>query len=362
MKIFQIIQKPQARGAELFACQLSEKLLGLGHDVILISIFEGDFDLPFSGRKVHLARKIKNRFWDFKAWKSLALIIRQEKPDIIQANAADTLKFSIFSKLLFDWKQPVIFRNASMMSAYFSGFWVKKFNQFLINRTRGVVSVSKASQQDLLDGLNPMGPILEVIPIGIASSAVSVKLPPNPWPELVHIGGFSFEKNHFGLLSIFERLLQDFPQATLSLIGEGPLEHRVRENLIHKSWKNQVRFLGALANPFSALSAYSILVLPSVIEGLPAVILEAFREGILVVAYGVGGIPEILKNGETGWVVEKGNETKFLESLKQLILASDNEKEEIRMNSKAFFLENFQLDSIASQFSSFYSKVKDNNC
>jgi hypothetical protein len=49
--LFQIIQKPQNRGAEIFAAQLSEHLEKLGHTVILISLFEGVSELPFSGKK-----------------------------------------------------------------------------------------------------------------------------------------------------------------------------------------------------------------------------------------------------------------------------------------------------------------------
>ena len=99
MILFQIIQKPQKRGAEIFAAQLSEHLEKLGHTVILISLFEGVSELPFSGKKIQLNRPISKRWYDYEAWKQIARLVKEFKPDIIQCNAGDTLKFITLSKL-----------------------------------------------------------------------------------------------------------------------------------------------------------------------------------------------------------------------------------------------------------------------
>ena len=107
MILFQIIQKPQKRGAEIFAAQLSEHLEKLGHTVILISLFEGFSELPFSGKKIQLNRPISKRWYDYEAWQQIARLVKEFKPDIIQCNAGDTLKFLILSKLFFEmfWRQ-----------------------------------------------------------------------------------------------------------------------------------------------------------------------------------------------------------------------------------------------------------------
>ena len=99
MILFQIIQKPQKRGAEIFAAQLSEHFEKLGHTVILISLFEGVSELPFSGKKIQLNRPISKRWYDYVAWQQIARLVKEFKPDIIQCNAGDTLKFMILSKL-----------------------------------------------------------------------------------------------------------------------------------------------------------------------------------------------------------------------------------------------------------------------
>ncbi len=66
MKILQFIQKPQLRGAEMFASQLSEQLLALGHECKMVTLFKGEASLPFSGEFIHLNRPMNKRLWDWE--------------------------------------------------------------------------------------------------------------------------------------------------------------------------------------------------------------------------------------------------------------------------------------------------------
>ncbi len=95
MIIFQLIQKPQLRGAEMFAAQLSQELEKSGHTVFLIALFPGESVLPFSGTVLPLNRPIAKRWTDFEGWKQFAILIEQHQPDVIQCNAGDTLKFAV---------------------------------------------------------------------------------------------------------------------------------------------------------------------------------------------------------------------------------------------------------------------------
>ena len=99
MRILQIIQQKQYRGAEIFACQISSHLINLGHKVEIVSIYDGNALLPFKNKIPTLSSQDSNRYLDLQGWKKLADIIEGFKPDIIQANAADTLKYAVFSKL-----------------------------------------------------------------------------------------------------------------------------------------------------------------------------------------------------------------------------------------------------------------------
>lgn len=354
MKIFQLIQRPQSRGVEIFTAQLCESLSQRGHEVFMISLFHGEHSLPFSGPQIHLALDPSRRFWDWKAWKSFSHLVEREKPDIIQANAADTLKFVVFSKMLFRWKVPVIFRNASLISQYIKGFGKKKFNQFLLERVDGVVSVSEASQNDMQSLFSLKSPKLRVISIGIEVEKFCDIHLKKGGAELVHIGGFTFEKNHWELLSIFQLLLQKNPNLKLKLIGSGPLAEKINEVVIDRGLERNVLMLGSLSSPFKDLSSNSILVLPSKIEGLPAVILEAMALKIPVVAYGVGGIPEVLKNGETGWCIAPNNSQAFVQAIQEVLRMKESSKQQILDQAHNLVLTHYSLPQITQKFEDFY--------
>ncbi|SIN80722.1 glycosyltransferase [Algoriphagus halophilus] len=355
MKIFQVIQKPQARGVEFFTCLLSGKLKELGHDVILISLFEGNFDLPFSGQQIHLKRSIKNRLWDLRAWSQFAELIKTENPDLIQANAADTLKFTVLSKKLFGWKTPLIFRNASQISQYIQSPLIKNFNKYLYNQIDGIISVSSNSKSDF-NSIFYFNKAHEVIPIGIEIPKSKSYFIKTENPLLVHIGGFTFEKNHSELMDIFSEVQSQYPTLKLWLFGEGPKKASIENQVKKMNLKDSVIFKGIVPKPFEVIPRNSIILLPSKIEGLPAVILEAFANKIPVIAYDVGGVSEVLTE-ETGWLISKCDKNAFIKSILEVHQMDELKKENILDQAFQLINENYSIENITTQFEKFYLRV-----
>ncbi|TDK43330.1 glycosyltransferase [Algoriphagus formosus] len=361
MKIFQVIQKPQKRGAELFAIQLSEELIRLGHEVILISVFEGIEALSFSGRQINLDRPIQSRLWDWKGWKTFAEWVKKEQPDIIQANAGDTLKFTVLSRLFLGWKTPLVFRNASQMSRYFTSPLIKSYNGFLLNQVEGIASVSLNSQEDLFTFFKPRRTKLKVIPIGVNPISDKTVVDDRGNKELVHIGGFTFEKNHTELLDIFQRLLKVDSDFQLILIGDGPLKSQIEDQVKTIGLEAKVDFLGNVSQPFSHISKNAILLLPSKIEGLPAVILEAMVHHIPVIAYGVGGIPEVLKTGKTGWCISPNDSQAFMHAIQEFMTIPEEAKQKILDQAHQLVITHYTLPQVSLQFEQFYQSLLKQN-
>src|SRR5690606_2434214 len=115
------------------------------------------------------------------------------------------------------------------------------------------------------------------------------------------------EKNHSGLLKIFQGILEQFPESQLLLLGKGRLQEEVKGTVRKLGMDQNVHFLDYRNDVLNILCNSNAFVLPSLIEGLPAVILEAMYSGTPVVAYKVGGIGEVVIPGKTGWLVEKNN-------------------------------------------------------
>lgn len=303
----------------MFASQLASHLNKGGHEAILVFVFPGESTLPFHGKTYHLNGKPARRFFDKNAWKKLAEIIASEKPDIIQANAGDTLKYAVSSKLVHRWDQPIVFRNASTISLYIKSLPAKLFTGFFFRHTDLVVSVSKTSAKDFEQVFSGFKRPVITIPIGIEEPTLREDGPagrPGDAPlRIIHVGGFSFEKNHRGLISIFEKVLSAGQPAVLELVGNGILKSDIEKLVSEKGLQDKVVFRGFRNDAMQLIKKADLLVLPSIIEGLPGVILEAFYCRTPVVAYNVGGISEILINGETGSLIEKDDEEGFAKAI-----------------------------------------------
>jgi len=124
--------------------------------------------------------------------------------------------------------------------------------------------------------------------------------------EIVYAGVLIPRKGLHILLDAFARL--DVPTATLSLAGppDNPdYAAELRQQAQRLGLSERVHFLGSLSQAQLAgrLLQARALVLPSFSEGLPRVIVEAMFAGLPVVATAVSGVPEVLRTGETGWLV-----------------------------------------------------------
>ena len=325
LKILQLIQKPQLRGAEIFASQLSNHLVSAGHEVKLIALLDGSASLPFSGSCRSLKRPLSKRFFDVEGWRMLADEIAAFKPDIIQANAGDTLKFAVFSKLRHSWKTPIIFRNANKVSDFVRQWPKRIFNGLLVSRLEHVISVSELCRQDFIGTYHFPAGNTTTIPIGIETQPEDTSIPVDlkdifaRSKVLVHVGSFVREKNHGGLLRIFHALSGKIENARLVLVGEGGLRSAIERQILEMGLMNKVFLLGQRYDALSIISNANALLLPSIIEGLPGVILEAMYCRTPVVAYDVGGISEVVRNGETGWLIKAGDEAGFCSAVESVL-------------------------------------------
>lgn len=358
MRILQLIHKSQNRGAETFACQLSNHLEFMGHEVKIVSLYEGNGKLPYKGEIVSLGGSLNSSFLDRSAWKKLSRIINSYEPDVVQANSGDTLKYAVLSKITFGWKTPLISRNASEVGRYLNSTVQRSINTFFYKHVDYVISVSKASEIDFLNHFPLLKGKTEVIGVGLEEEILDspIVLRPENKKHIVHVGGFSFEKNHFGLLNIFKKVLTKHPTAHLHLVGDGDLRANVQQKVKEMELKNNVTFYGFVKEPLPLIQSADVLVLPSIIEGLPGVLLEAMYCETQVIAYDVGGISEII-NDDTGILVPKNDETAFSEKILK-VLHCPNERQV--SNARKLVLDSFMNKKLALKFLGSYNKVLKN--
>ena len=132
------------------------------------------------------------------------------------------------------------------------------------------------------------------------------------------------QKNHGMLLRAFERVHRELPDAVLLLAGGRQLGSEVYERDLHAladliEVDGAVRWLGVRSDMRRLLAACDVVALASDWEGFGLALLEAMAAGRPVVATAVGGVPEVVSDGETGILVPAGDMFGFAEALARLL-------------------------------------------
>jgi glycosyltransferase involved in cell wall biosynthesis len=175
-------------------------------------------------------------------------------------------------------------------------------------------------------------------------------------PVILMLARFSIEKGHRLLIESVRQLISRWPQLIVLLAGDGPLENEIKAQCARFGLANNVRFLGYRSDTQKLLAAADIVVLPSRIEGLPLVAVEALASGRAVVGTAVGGTPEVVIDGDTGLVVPPEDPIRFGEALESLLCDPERRK---RMGTRGRKLveERFDVRSQVERTTALYSEL-----
>jgi L-malate glycosyltransferase len=322
MKILQLIQRPQLRGAEIFACQLAQEFLAKNIQADVGYLFGNDrkelqYDLKFIPVNANSSR----RLWDLKAYSNLNRIVRKGKYNVVQANAGDTLKYAVMSKLIFHWDAKIVFRNASLMSRLMYSPFQRMYNRWLLQKCDHIISVSENCRQDLIGFFPAVKEYSTTIRSGTYwfEDLAAKKPAGQESPIFIHVGSFVWEKNHTFLLNVFKRYVDRYKHGYLWLVGDGKLHAEIKEKVLETGLEERVFFWGVRRDVISILKAADVLLMPSVVEGIPGVILEALSCGIPVLASSAGGIPEVIDHGTNGFCLAGFKEDDYVEHMHALV-------------------------------------------
>lgn len=160
-----------------------------------------------------------------------------------------------------------------------------------------------------------------------------------------------------GIEFLIEALPMVDPKPVLVIVGRGPLETHLQSLAKRSDCKERIHFLGWQDTRTVAriMSTADLFVLPSVSEGLGAVILEAFACRTTVIASAVGGIPDLILNGENGILVPPRQPSKLSVEINRL-LRDDSRKRRLAENGYSFS-KNFSWNNIANQLVELYQNL-----
>jgi glycosyltransferase involved in cell wall biosynthesis len=173
---------------------------------------------------------------------------------------------------------------------------------------------------------------IAVIPNGLPDELFAAAAPALPRePHVVRIGMISRMnhqvKQHDMFLRVAARLALRIPQLRFVLVGDGPLRPALEALAQRLELRDRMIFLGDRRDIPAVLASLDISVLSSSSESLSNVIMESMAAGIPVVAAKVGGNPELVENGKTGFLFSPGDEEQFAAALETLVAQPELRKQ-----------------------------------
>jgi glycosyltransferase involved in cell wall biosynthesis len=174
---------------------------------------------------------------------------------------------------------------------------------------------------------------------------------------LVFLARIEERKGFYNLMNIMPSLVAQYPQCKLYVAGQGDID-AVQTLIADKGILNNVVVLGHINSEQkdSLLRKGHVLILPSFNEGLPMALLEAMAYGMVPVTTPVGGIPDLVTNGENGVLVAPGDEPALLQGIISL-LASETHYKQMSVGAKLRVAQDFDLRKYLEQLVALYDSL-----
>jgi glycosyltransferase involved in cell wall biosynthesis len=375
MRVLQLVQRPQRRGAEVFAYDLSRRLDALGVTVrtIYLYAYKGERPLPLHDGDVCLGGREGHPFERLPGFEPTLLrnIMRQIKrfrPDIVQVNGARTVKYGAAAKRLLGsgvkWK--LVYRNIGMVSHWHR--WVgttMAYRNMIIPQMDGVIGVSEVSLGDVQDHYGLRAPST-VIMNGVSPDRLTPSVLRAVFRRsmgigedeivLLFVGSLDSNKRPDRFLRVASRVCEAVPSVRSWIVGDGPLRGVAESMAVDLRIDDRVRFFGAREDVADIMLAADIFVITSDSEGVPAVVIEAGLFGLPVVGTDVGGLKECVIPGETGILVPVHDEEQMSAAI--AALATDHgRRRRLGQAGQERVRGNLMIDAIADKYLDFYRSL-----
>ncbi len=228
--------------------------------------------------------------------------------------------------------------------------------RFAIERSHGVSVPSQFLRQATYESIGVERRVdIEVIPNFVDTEALS----PSPRAErsrvIVHNSNFRPLKRVADVVRVFARVRHEHG-CELVLIGDGPDRPAIQRLVDELGCTSDVRFLGEQLSFSEALRAARVFLLPSETESFGLAALEALSCGVPVVATCVGGLPEVVSDGETGFLADVGDVERMAAAVARL-LEEDSLHHRMAVAARAATVARFRLPEAVDRYEDWYARV-----
>ncbi len=316
-----------------------------------------------------------NFFSDRKALKKIKEIIKEYQPDIVHTHAAKA--GALGRKAAYDCKVPVIVHtfHGHVFHSYFSKYKTELYRQIekrLASRSSGIIAISDIQKHELssIFRIAPANKI-EVVPLGFDLNPFQENLPEKRKSTrdnyqlaadqiaIAIVGRLAPIKNHDLFLEVAKLTQQKTNQKLVFfIVGDGELREDIESKIasLKTEIEIDIRMTSWIKDIKTFNAGMDVICLTSNNEGTPVSLIEAQACNIPIVSTNVGGVMDIVDEGETGYVVPKDNAEVFAEKL-LLITEDEKNRERMSQNGWSFVKNKFHYTRLVSDVENYYRKL-----
>ncbi|TML57816.1 MAG: glycosyltransferase family 4 protein [Actinobacteria bacterium] len=350
VRVLRVIARLNMGGPALHVAYLTAGLAERGYETTLVagSLARGEDSMAFVAdelgieveRLEELHREI-SPFRDAVAIVRLARLIRRLRPHILHTHTAKAGAVGRLAALLAgDARPPIVVHtfHGHVLRGYFDPLRTAGFRlleRWLATKTTALVAVSPQVRDDLVAlGVAPRERFV-VVRLGIeleqrvaaeqdgrGESRRVLGIGPDRF-AVGWIGRMTGVKRTEDVLRAFRRLRDRGVDACLCMIGDGPDRPAVERRAHELGVMRDTLFLGYQEEVAPFYAAFDAMILPSINEGTPVSAIEALAAGRPVVATRVGGVPDVVREGEDGFLVDAGDVDALADRLARLAADPD---------------------------------------
>lgn len=306
MRVLQIIPILGTGGAEKFTIDLSNELARLGHEVILVTLFDkskiSTLEVYVDTKKVKRESLHKKQGFDPKCFISILNLIRKEKPNVVHAHVGAIKYMALAATIYRDCKYVATIHSEAKREA---GKGIEVLTRKYMFKL-GLMSPVTISEESELSFEKFYGFRGTMIPNG-CSSYVANTLDLSIYRKgvdflFVHAGRLQRVKNQITMVKAFKRLLDEGIRARLLIMGR--MEDPEVYNSIKPYFSDNIQYIGEQKDCRAFMNIADAFCLSSSMEGMPITVIEALSVGCVPIVTPVGGCLNIVKDGNNGFVAK----------------------------------------------------------
>lgn len=312
---------------------------------------------------------------DRKAYKRLKQMIREYQPDIVHTHASKA--GALGRKAAYSCGVPVIVHtfHGHVFHSYFGKLKTtlfKKIERNLAKKSTGIIAISDIQKKELSQDhrICPAEKI-KVIPLGFdlarfhekaltqrTNTRTEYKLEDDT-VAIAIVGRLAPIKNHGFFLDVIEEVFaQSNQKLKVFIVGDGPEKAMISERVVEINSKSihEIVMTSWIKDIGTFNAGMDVICLTSDNEGTPVSLIEAQAGGIPIISTDVGGVKDVVMEGETGFVIPPGDKKTYVQKLLELCL-DEKKRAKMSQNGWSYVQEKFHYGTLVKNMDQYYREL-----